>query len=100
MYYGYNVASYKWTDWCFGKRFLGKGISLVAGLTLEIYIVQFMLITNKWNSVFPLNIIIVFVIICMAAYLLMVMTVASLSLLSKDKFPLKVECLMLNFKFT
>lgn len=39
VYYGYKVASYKWTDWCLGKRFLGKGISLVAGLTLEIYIV-------------------------------------------------------------
>ena len=29
-----------------------------------------MLITNKWNSVFPLNIVIVFAIICLAAYLL------------------------------
>ena len=28
-----------------------------------------MLITNKWNSVFPLNIVIVFAIICLAAYL-------------------------------
>ena len=90
VYYGYKVASYKWTDWCFGKRFLGKGISLVAGLTLEIYIVQFMLITNKWNSVFPLNIVIVFAIICLAAYLLKVMTAAFLSLLSKDKFALEV----------
>lgn len=90
VYYGYKVASYKWTDWCLGKRFLGKGISLVAGLTLEIYIVQFMLITNKWNSVFPLNIVIVFAIICLAAYLLKVMTAAFLSLLSKDKFSLEV----------
>lgn len=90
VYYGYKVASYKWTDWCLGKRFLGKGISLVAGLTLEIYIVQFMLITNKWNSVFPLNIVIVFAIICLAAYLLKVMTAAFLSLLSKDKFALEV----------
>ena len=91
VYYGYKVASYKWTDWCFGKRFLGKGISLVAGLTLEIYIVQFMLITNKWNSVFPLNIVIVFAIICLAAYLLKVMTAAFLSLLSKDKFSLGMK---------
>lgn len=53
---------------------------------------QFMLITNKWNSVFPLNIIIVFVVICIAAYLLKVMTAAFLSLLSKDKFSLNVEC--------
>ena len=90
VYYGYKVASYKWTDWCFGKRFLDKGISLVAGLALEIYIVQFMLITNKWNSVFPLNIIIVFAIICLFAYLLKVMTAAFLSLLSKDKFALEV----------
>lgn len=90
VYYGYKVASYKWIDWCLGKRFLGKGISLVAGLTLEIYIVQFMLITNKLNSAFPLNIIIVFAIICLAAYLLKVTTAAFLSLLSKDKFSLEV----------
>jgi hypothetical protein len=49
-----------------------------------------MLITNKWNSVFPLNIVIVFAIICLAAYLLKVMTAAFLSLLSKDKFSLEV----------
>lgn len=49
-----------------------------------------MLITNKWNSVFPLNIVIVFAIICLAAYLLKVMTAAFLSLLSKDKFALEV----------
>lgn len=90
VYYSYKVATYKWTDWCFGKRFLGKGISLVAGLTLEIYIVQFMLITNKLNSVFPLNIVIVFAVICLAAYLLKVMTAAFLSLLSKEKFSLEV----------
>lgn len=90
VYYGYKVASYKWTDWCFRKKLLGKGISLVAGLTLEIYIVQFMLITNKLNSVFPLNIVIVFAVICLAAYLLKVMTAAFLSLLSKDKFVLEI----------
>lgn len=49
-----------------------------------------MLITNKWNSVFPLNIVIVFAIICLAAYLLKVMTATFLSLLSKDKFALEV----------
>lgn len=64
--------------------------SFVAGLTLEIYIVQFMLITNKWNSVFLLNIVIEFAVICLAAYLLKVMNAAFLSLLSKDKFALEV----------
>lgn len=37
-----------------------------------------------------MNIVIVFAIICLAAYLLKVMSVAFLSLLSKDKFVLEV----------
>lgn len=39
---------------------------------------------------FPLNIVIEFAVICLAAYLLKVMIAAFLLLLSKDKFALEV----------
>ena len=45
-------------------------IMLVGGLCLEIYLVQPVLLTDKMNWLFPLNLIIMFVIIIFAAYIL------------------------------
>ncbi|MBR5436943.1 MAG: acyltransferase family protein [Muribaculaceae bacterium] len=44
-------------------------IRFVGSLCLEIYVVQYFFITDKMNSLFPLNIIITFIIILIAAYL-------------------------------
>ena len=44
-------------------------ISIVSGLCLEIYLVQFYLFTDKMNNLFPLNIPIMFLIILVVAYL-------------------------------
>ena len=43
---------------------------MVGGLCLEIYLVQTSLFTDKMNVVFPLNLIVMFVIIVLAAYIL------------------------------
>ena len=45
-------------------------ICLIGGLCLEMYLVQPALFTDKMNKIFPLNLIIVFVAIVIAAYLL------------------------------
>jgi Na+-transporting methylmalonyl-CoA/oxaloacetate decarboxylase gamma subunit len=44
-------------------------IRFVGGLCLEIYMVQHFLFTDKMNSLFPLNIALMFVIIFIVAYL-------------------------------
>ena len=63
---------------------VGKIMSWIAALTLEVYIVQFAFITNQFNSIFPLNVLLVFAIIVLAAYLLKVMTSLFLAVLSKE----------------
>lgn len=45
-------------------------INIIGGCCLEIYLVQFSLFTTGMNSLFPLNIVIMFLIIFAAAYLL------------------------------
>lgn len=47
---------------------IGIVIRFISGLCLEIYIVQGAFFTDKFNSLFPLNLIIVFSVIIMAAY--------------------------------
>ena len=59
-------------------------MSWIAVFTLEIYIVQFAFMTNQFNSIFPFNVLLVFAIIVLAAYLLKVMTSLFLAVLSKE----------------
>ena len=48
----------------------GVGYKLVGGLCLEIYLVQTSLFTDKMNAIFPFNLIVMFAIIVLAAYIL------------------------------
>ena len=84
VYYLYKGASYSWCKKAFCSMIVGKIMSWIAALTLEIYIVQFAFITNQFNSIFPLNVLLVFAIIVLAAYLLKVMTSLFLAVLSKE----------------
>lgn len=80
----YKTCSYSWCLSVFRIRILGRGVSIVAVLTLEIYVVQFSVITNCFNHLFPLNIFIVFVLITISAYMLKVLTSLFLAVLSKE----------------
>ena len=89
VYYAYKVASHDWTTRVFQNRFIGRILSTIANLTLEIYIVQFLIITNKFNWLFPFNTLIVFFLICVAAYVLRVFTSFFLYIVSKESFDYK-----------
>lgn len=84
VYYLYKVSSYPWCNYCFHKKFLGRTLSVIASLTLEIYIVQFAFITDSLNRLFPLNVVIVFGIIVLAAYILKVLTSLFLAVMSTE----------------
>lgn len=84
VYYLYKVASYSWCEKAFHSRNCGKVMSWIAALTLEIYIVQFAIITNQFNSIFPFNTLLVFAFIVLAAYSLKVLTSLFLAVLSKE----------------
>lgn len=55
---------------CYSNRFLRAFVQIVGGLCLEIYLVQYSLFTERFNHLFPLNLLIMFVIIVLVAYLL------------------------------
>ena len=84
VYYFYKMCSYSWCQRAFQIPVLGRTLAIIAALTLEIYVVQFSIITNLFNQLFPLNIFIVFVLIVFAAYLLKVLTSLFLAILSKE----------------
>lgn len=56
------------------QNLICKPIYWIASLSLEIYIVQFNIITDRFNSLFPLNTIIVFILIIITAYSLRICT--------------------------
>lgn len=86
VWYAYKVATRNFVVKLFQRKYCGRILHLVSNLTLEIYIVQFMIITDKLNGLFPLNTILVFAMICIAAYLLRVITQFFLQFLSDKEF--------------
>lgn len=64
----YKVANYGWTSKLFNIPYFGRICFIIASLTLEIYIVQFAIITDRFNSVFPISILLVFCMIVLVAY--------------------------------
>lgn len=70
VYYFYKVCSSdtlkKWNT----NRYIGWSIKFIGGLCLEIYLVQGVLFTENMNHIFPINILIMFIIIFAVAYLL------------------------------
>lgn len=69
MFYFYKVGASHWMEKLYKSKVGNYFIRFVSGLCLEIYMVQPFLITDKMNSIFPLNIVIMFIIIFIAAYI-------------------------------
>lgn len=69
-FYSYKVCNSRQLKCCYDNHYVGWCIKFIGGLCLEIYIVQYSLFTDAMNHIFPLNILIMFLIIFAAAYLL------------------------------
>lgn len=69
-YYFYKVCNCDFAYRCYRSKVLRWFMKLVGGLCLEIYLVQASLFTDKMNAIFPLNLLIMFVIIVVMAYIL------------------------------
>lgn len=88
-YYMFKVASGRWPERLFRFPVLGRLCTLISCLTLEIYIVQFMLITDRFNALFPFNTIVVMSGIVGVAYLLKVLVSLFLQVMSSEPFSMK-----------
>lgn len=69
-YYFYKVCKSNALKSLYDSRIVGAIMKTISGLCLEVYLVQGVLFTDRFNRFFPLNIFFVFVIILIVAYLL------------------------------
>lgn len=69
-FYFYKFTNTQLLKNIYSSKLFGPLIKIIGGLCLEIYLVQFSLFTDKMNHIFPLNLIIMFLIIILAAYIL------------------------------
>lgn len=67
-YYTYLVCCAPWFKKIYNKRILGDALYIIGGLSLEIYMIQFFIITDKLNFLFPLNIPIIMILVIIVAY--------------------------------
>lgn len=93
-YYSYKVCAYKWCEKLMTHKVWRFPLCWIASLTLEIYVVQFHVITDRFNALFPLSWFIVFAMVCVTAYMLRVMVNVFLQFLGKENWKWK-ECLRL-----
>ena len=68
VFYMYKVCSIRWAQRVYYSQLGFYAIRLIGGLCLEIYLVQGFLFTDKYNHLFPLNIVFVFIAILVLAY--------------------------------
>lgn len=68
IYYFFMFCSSEKMLRCFSRAWLGNIVYVVSALTLEIYLVQYALFTDKMNAMFPLNIPVVYLAIFAVAY--------------------------------
>ena len=93
-YYSYKVCAYKWCERLMTHKLWRHPLCWIASLTLEIYVVQFHVITDRFNALFPLNWLIVFALVCVTAYILRVMVNVFLQFLNKENWKWR-ECFRL-----
>lgn len=68
------------------KSYTGKVIFFISSLSLEIYIVQFSIISGKYNDLFPLSLFIIFLQIILMAYILKIFSNILIQTISKEKY--------------
>lgn len=69
-YYFYKVANSDLSKRIYNHKIFGAIIKIIGGLCLEIYLVQTPMFTDVMNDYFPLNLLAMFLVILVAAYIL------------------------------
>ena len=54
----------------FDKSWMGRPVYFISTLTLEVYMVQYALFTDRFNDIFPWNILLTYIVIFLIAYFL------------------------------
>lgn len=67
--YFYKVCASDWVKKVYNNKYIYFIVRLIGGLCLEIYLIQSSLFTDKMNFLFPLNLVIMLLIIVVGAYI-------------------------------
>jgi hypothetical protein len=74
IYWLFRWCDTPWTHRILQCRGLGWAIRVISELTLEVYLVQYVLFTDRFNQIFPLNLLLIYLLIFCLAYLLKVLS--------------------------
>lgn len=85
-FYFWKICKNKYLERIYNSQVMGFIIKFIGGLCLEIYVVQHALFTTRMNHLFPLNLIIMFVIILLVAYILRCAARLFLQTFSKENY--------------
>lgn len=69
-FYFYKICNSEQLKTLYLSKWIGPVMKTISGLCLEVYLVQSVLFTDRFNSWFPFNIFIMFVVILIVAYIL------------------------------
>lgn len=69
-FYFYKVCNSSFLRKCYQAKGVSPIFKTISGLCLEVYLVQYVLLTDKLNLLFPFNLLIIFVFILFVAYIL------------------------------
>lgn len=89
IYWIYQLSNTEKVSSFLSKKYIGWSIIFISGLTLEIYMVQYALFTNKFNYIFPINIILTYIVIFITAYLLKCLSRIFTMFFSDEQFIVK-----------
>lgn len=69
-YYFYKMCNSEQLKTLYQSKWIGPVMKTISGLCLEVYLVQSVLFTDRYNNLFPFNLFIMFVVILIVAYIL------------------------------
>lgn len=88
IYWMYYFCNTHYVCHILDRRY-GKLLSFISNLTLEIYMVQYAIFSDCMNGIFPLNIIITYILIFAAAYVLKCFSKVFSQIFSNETFSLQ-----------
>ena len=89
IYFFYKTLDMDWCSKLLNIKPIKYIIMSISALTLEIYLVGFNLINTSLNFLFPLNLVLIFIGICIQAYILKILTNILMQILGNENFNIK-----------
>lgn len=89
LYFAYRVGDFDGIKKVFASKRIGKLLLIIGNLCLECYLIQFYIITDKFNVIFPLNVPLIWCLTLLAAYGLKILSKLIASLLDSQPFDWK-----------